>query len=249
MAIANRPLSVVVGIFFIAYYLALGYVKWYLHGPEMLWEMLWVCNTSIVLSGIFMLIGYMPGVEQMIMVIPSVHATWVLDAASYLLFGVFPIGTAAYLANPHDILETSFTFHHVWFIPLSCLVLYKNGKICAHSWVWGSVNACTFLMLARYSGSPVHLNVNQCYHWSYDLKIPIVHLFDDSHGIFFINYYIFIYCGLMNGAAWVVLRVFSYFALDEAAAPAEKKRNRVINWWNVFMIVIAYDGILLVQNF
>jgi len=53
----------------------------------------------------------------------------VFDLMMYLLFGYFPVGMSSYLIWPSTTkMEILTTLHHVWFVPLCFVVLYKNGR-------------------------------------------------------------------------------------------------------------------------
>ena len=243
-----------IAYFLLTYYLLLVPFKVVYYGPVGLYEMAWLCNSALLFAAVGILKRRMEFVETAIMMIPVVHGTWVVDIVFFLVVGYFPFGSAAYVVEQQtSIIEVIMTSHHAWFIPLCFVTLIGNGSIELDSYINGLVYAHYHAGFGRYF-APRSVNLNMSHFWPPEVKLDYLHWADDMHAVFFFLFYLFNYGVLMNGFAFVFLRLFSILFLHPTLVKGtwgyrRLFRGREVNWYwfvsskiVIFIIHAIFEG-------
>jgi hypothetical protein len=174
-----RPLfckSVAIGL--LLYYVMMMIVRYNHRGVYAFADTLWVCNLNILLASAALLFGSPALLGATMVSVFTIHCLWVIDVIVWLLYGVFPIGNAAYIAWPSTSwLEIVSSTHHAWFVPLCLTLLHKNGGLGQKSF-WMSVLSISPVLFASFflpkevmleSGELYYLNVNMAHGWWKDM--------------------------------------------------------------------------------
>eukprot|EP00696_Hemimastix_kukwesjijk_P014213 gnl/Hemi2/28151_TR9295_c0_g1_i1.p1 gnl/Hemi2/28151_TR9295_c0_g1~~gnl/Hemi2/28151_TR9295_c0_g1_i1.p1 ORF type:complete len:294 (-),score=77.21 gnl/Hemi2/28151_TR9295_c0_g1_i1:35-868(-) len=141
-------------------------------------ELFWICNISCVALPLGLAVGSPFLVSTAMTATFLVHSMWVVDVGCYLVAGFFPLGNAAYVAWPGTSwVEIAATSHHVWFVPLCCLVLHRNGAYDSRGWFAAVTLMIPIVVLSacipqfcEHDGQTHNLNINIAHGWWEDMK-------------------------------------------------------------------------------
>jgi len=235
MASRRRIFSVVSGLFLLAYITYFCRV----HSQEAevsngAYDVLWLCNLSLVLAAVGMLLQNPVVIGTAIGCVAFSHMSWMFDVTYWVLFDTFQIGRAQYLEE-HEFDNLWWTtLHHVWFIPLCLTVLhidYYSFGVKMYSWVY-TVGIYAFMASVAYFGFtskdvPASLKLHQYVFdfntghefWlsSYKDAHNMVHWFDDSPWPVYLVWSIAIEGVLLNGICFIFLKLFSLLLLEDLA--------------------------------
>lgn len=185
-----------IGIFLIIYSIILITSRASTSGVYYVCEVLWACNSSMLLASVGMctqrplLVGAattMVGIDQL---------SWYIDCIAYLLTGKFPLGVAKYLVSP-SLSRIHFwtSFHHLFFLPLCFFSLRKIGMpsasypLCVFVTSLLVIAARIFTPFAVNEGKSIKVfNINLSYEFWDDVKIPLVHAMDHRPAYLYLPY-------------------------------------------------------------
>jgi hypothetical protein len=166
-------------------------------------EILWGCNTALVMAGWGLVRGLPLLVGTAVCIVGLDQLAWYVDCLGWLVLRKWPIGVAKYLSAPTTSrVHFATSFHHLWFLPL-CLASLHGVGMPPLSYV-ASVALTSGLALAARLLTPFAvdegkhikvLNVNMSYAFWADVKIPGVHAFDHRHPALYLPYLIVV-CNL-----------------------------------------------------
>jgi len=234
MVSRRRIFSVFTGLFLLAYITYFCYV----HSLEPVsngsYDVLWLCNLSLVLAAVGMLVQNPVIIGTAAGCVAFSHMSWMFDVTYWVLFDTFQIGRAQYLEE-HEFDNLWWTtLHHVWFIPLCLTVLhidYYSFGVKMYSWVY-TVGIYAFMATVAYFGFiskdvPSSLKLHQYVFdlntghefWlsSYKDGYNMVHWFDDSPWTVYLMWSIAIEGVLLNGICFIFLKLFSLLLLEDLA--------------------------------
>ena len=190
----NPSLAYYTAIWLLIYLLLLAAVRYSLRGGWGLLDLLWGCNVAMMIAayGLFTHNSTLVGTGIAISAFP--HLLWCVDVGSYLLTGVFPIGSAQYVTWPSTpVVEIYTTLHHVWLIPLLLWCLRGNGGMPWTSLPWAITTTAIIGLIARFStplqvqlwdGSTFYMNVNMSHEFWREVKggiLDVFHIADGQH--------------------------------------------------------------------
>eukprot|EP00823_Brevimastigomonas_motovehiculus_P003733 TRINITY_DN2318_c0_g1_i1.p1 TRINITY_DN2318_c0_g1~~TRINITY_DN2318_c0_g1_i1.p1 ORF type:complete len:234 (+),score=41.05 TRINITY_DN2318_c0_g1_i1:29-730(+) len=225
--------------FFIVYFLVLTVTRYMDNGSHVLYEMLWICNLSMV----YVIVGILTCRPLLLSVgviaVSMDQICWYADMAGYWWKGKFPVGVAKYMSWP----ETSFvvkvtSYHHLWFLPLCIYALKGYGGIHTYS-LWLSLEMIVAITIYCRMCTPNvvmmppktmwivkkedkkevrtlnecdharELNINMCYMFWKDVHVSFLHYFDESNAFVYLAI-MPLYAGfIVNAPSFVLLRAFS----------------------------------------
>lgn len=95
-------------------------------GPVMLYDMVWACNMSMVLTAVAIRLNIPFLVSACSCWVALDQLLWYADSLSLLIRGRFLIGVAKYIANKNTPwTKKLFSTHHLWFIPFTTYINLK----------------------------------------------------------------------------------------------------------------------------
>eukprot|EP01126_Amoeba_proteus_P059643 TRINITY_DN7805_c0_g2_i1.p1 TRINITY_DN7805_c0_g2~~TRINITY_DN7805_c0_g2_i1.p1 ORF type:complete len:240 (-),score=26.08 TRINITY_DN7805_c0_g2_i1:179-898(-) len=229
----NARRSRICGQLLLFYFICLTMFRYSVRGCVGLYELLWACNIAIVVGAYGMLTYQKDIVACSISMVSLAHLLWIVDASCYLLFNFFPVGAAKYLADPSQtVFEVFFTLHHVWFIPMSMSVLYKNGPLGLRglglsvvvSIILGLVSRLTTPLQAEFAGTVKYVNINMSHEMWRDVPHRLFHLFDDYPPIVYLPFAILL-LNVGNCICFVVWKILYDTFFWSTAVHVNKKIN------------------------
>lgn len=160
------------------------------------------------------------------------HLTWNIDVICYTFFGFFPVGTAGYVAWPQTswIEIITSTLHHIWYIPLTFMIIVKNGGIAKYSLRLSILYTLILVIFCRLftpeEADGVYLNVNMAHRfWKY-IPADILHSFNPPHYPFVIYLaWILVLVNIVNGLCFLLIKQVCYFWEAQLAKHSLKKSH------------------------
>jgi len=213
--------------FFLAYYLILFFARFLDSGTHIIYDMLWGCNISLLLTIVGLYTGRPILVGAACSIVAIDQMCWYIDVGVWLATGKFPIGVAKFIAWPNtSFIKKVTTTHHLWFMPLCLYTVGGYGGVRPNSWLlsvffttWVSIYCRIFTPIDCHdhkTGQRLYLNVNNCHEFWKDIKIKFLHAFNKSHPIIYLAYLSFIGNVVLNLPPYALLRWFSGAFLAEA---------------------------------
>jgi len=232
-----RTLSRVVGVLLVIYVVKFCSVHSEVKGGEMshgVYDLLWLCNLSVVLAAGGMLIQSHLLIGTSIACVAFSHLSWTFDMFYWLVFDTFQIGRAYYLDDKDfdDLWWT--TLHQLWFIPLCFLILYVDYYplgIKAKCWVYSVAINTVITMLAffRFQSlsdgtqmEPISDFGTGHEFWKPSQK-DIVHQFDNAVWPIFLTWRLLVESVLLNGSCFVFLKLLSVLVLEDLSEKLREK--------------------------
>lgn len=118
-----------IGIFLLAYLVAMISTRYYENGCPAIYEFLWACNESMLLAAIGCLTGDSFLIRTTLVVVSVDQLLWYVDIIGYLIKRRFYVGVAKYIVWPETTkIRLATTFHHIWFLPLCLFVVHPTAK-------------------------------------------------------------------------------------------------------------------------
>eukprot|EP01084_Bolivina_argentea_P101196 181484_1 len=115
---------------------------------SVIYESLWGCNIGIITTGIGCYLGkpLFLGISMSLLGVDQ--ATYWIDAISYLFTKKCIIGSASYMCDPNNTtLRRITSLHHLWFLPYSFYLLYKNKSYLHKNTFYGACAVGTILSI------------------------------------------------------------------------------------------------------
>ncbi|EFA86718.1 hypothetical protein PPL_00523 [Heterostelium album PN500] len=174
----NRKLTLVIGFGLVLYYCAMMYVRYQHRGLIGFADTLWLCNMAVVLA-ILSIFTNKPFILCMgITTTFIVHFLWVVDVITWFTLGFFPLGNAEYISWPNitwgEIITST---HHAWYIPLSILLLHRNGGYQRRAWLGSSICGVPVILVSTLFPKEIivnsevfYLNINCAQEWWRDVR-------------------------------------------------------------------------------
>jgi len=205
-----------VGVFMISYVM----LAFSLRCRKAVWhiyEVLWCCNTAMLLAGAGMLLQRPLLVGMAACGVMFDQMSWYVDLLGYFAQGKFPLGVAKYIISPQTTTEQLITStHHLWFIPICLATL--GWRLPAYSFMASCVFTTVSVIIARAftpflidrgsSVEPYYMNINAAYELWADIDFEIVHAFDNSTFLVYLPYLSFFGNFILNAPPYCLLTVF-----------------------------------------
>mmetsp|Transcript_14646 Transcript_14646/g.25742 ORF Transcript_14646/g.25742 Transcript_14646/m.25742 type:complete len:292 (+) Transcript_14646:276-1151(+) len=166
-------------------------------------EVLWGCNTALLLAGFGMCTGRPLLVGTATCIVALDQISWYFDCLGYLFTGKFHVGVSKYLIAPTTSRIHFITaFHHLWFLPV-CLYTLKEIGMPPMSYIFSVVLTSALALAARFL-TPYAVNeekqvkvfnINLSYGFWDDINVPFVHSYDHHHPTIYLPYLIVV-CNL-----------------------------------------------------
>lgn len=191
LAFAERGTeNLILGSLLLLYTVGVAYTRVVEGGVWKLYQMLWLCNMSLLLSATGLVSGRPLLVGAASCCVAADQLCWYVDILGYAFFGKFVIGAAKYVLVATRV-ELLTTIHHIWFLPL-CLWTMRGGagmparsyemSVALPTMLICAARAVTpFALAARADGTVRVLNVDLAYEFDADVKLPFVHAMDHAN--------------------------------------------------------------------
>lgn len=196
------------GLLILAYLGLLHSVRMATLGAHYLGEVLWGCNTALMLGGVGAYFGRPLMVGGAVCVVAVDQLCWYVDVIGFVGWGKFPVGVAKYIWKKETTWVHRLTgTHHLWFIPWSLHWLSTHGGLPRGSfWIAVGVTAVIAILAraltpyaVRNENDLVHVwNVNLGYEFYEDVAIPPLHIFDHEAPVLYLPYLIIICNFILN---------------------------------------------------
>jgi len=228
----RRLFSIVVGLFLLFYVVHFSYVHSETGVSNGAYDILWLCNFSLIVAAIGMLTQNPLIIGTAIGCVAFSHMSWMFDVMYWIFFDTFQIGRAKYLEEQEFDELWWTTLHQFWFIPLCLTVLhidYHCFGVKLYSWVY-TIGIYAFMASVAYFGfkssdAPSSLKLDQYvfdFNTGHEFWLPsykdaynIVHWFDDSPWPLYVVWSILIEGVLLNGICFIFIKLFSLLLLED----------------------------------
>jgi len=205
------------GFFLLAYWIVMLGSRLTTQQSRAFYDMLWACNISILLAIYGLAKNSSLLIGTSLVTIACDQLLWYADILSYLIFGKFYIGVAAYLIWPETTITTKLTStHHLWFIPLLVSILKKSGGLKTASYKISVVLTMILSFLSRVmlpktlpgaeGKHDTYMNMNLSWELWKDVKVGFIHKFlKDESAVKTLTTNQFLWNGL-NYSAFLLLK-------------------------------------------
>jgi len=201
-----------IGTFLLLYTAFLHSSRSLILGVHYMLEILWGCNTSLLMAAMGLLTGRPLLVGTASLIVGLDQSCWYIDCLGYLVTGRFPLGVAKYLTCPSTSWLHFFTaFHHLWFLPV-CLFSLSGRGMPEYSYTFSVVLTSILVIISRTitpyavkQGSAVKIfNINMAYEFWQDVQVGFAHRYNHHHPMVYLPYLIIV-CNLALNTLPVIL--------------------------------------------
>jgi hypothetical protein len=203
-----------IAYFFLSYLVVMIGSRYLDCGSYIFYESVWCCNTSLILASIGILTHRPLLIGASVAGVCCDQLMWYIDCVGYLVLGKFKVGVAKYLLWPETTWSKKYLCtHHLWFMPLA---LYALGW---HLPVYSFILSCIFTSASTglcrwttpkmwkdvYNGHEHYMNVNAAHEFWRDVKIPLLHTFNECHPAIYLPYMMICVNTALNGPPYLLL--------------------------------------------
>lgn len=189
------------------------------NGGWSFFDAVWGCNVALAVASVGMLTGRPRLVAASVAVVGLDQTLWYVDVVGRVLKGRWgtPVGVSSYLNYPENrtLIRLITTWHHLFFLPLCMWTLRHHGGLKFSAWVLSAAITSAIVIVARAfipkwvtiapGQPPAYLNVNLSFEFWKDVKIGLLHLFDNRHPLLYLPYFILFGNIFLNGPPYLLL--------------------------------------------